>query len=159
MKEKKVKLSVALEETLVRFLDGLPGESRSEKLEWVLLHVKEASQDLALRRALQAHKGSHAERREHEAWVRTLEHDAWTKAVERIVLSRRDMVRLLKTLKHSPKPTSALLAAARRYRGHKAKAMPGPKTLDAAYKAAGKEKWRRQLSDDWGLMDTREWPS
>lgn len=91
MKEKKVKLAVTLDETLVRVLDGLPGESRAKKLEWVLLHLKEASQDLALRQALAAHKGSHAEHREHEAWLSTLEHDAWSEAVEHLLLSKRDI--------------------------------------------------------------------
>jgi uncharacterized protein (DUF1778 family) len=33
---------------------------------------------------------------------------------ERIVLSRRDSVRILKLLEHPPKPTPALVAAARR---------------------------------------------
>ena len=33
---------------------------------------------------------------------------------ERIVLSERDSVRVLKLLEHPPKPTPALLAAARR---------------------------------------------
>jgi uncharacterized protein (DUF1778 family) len=35
---------------------------------------------------------------------------------ERIVLSRRDSARVLKLLEHPPKPTPALLAAARRRR-------------------------------------------
>jgi len=36
---------------------------------------------------------------------------------ERIVLSERDTMRVLKLLEHPPKPTPALLAAARRRRG------------------------------------------
>lgn len=37
---------------------------------------------------------------------------------ERIVLSERDTARVLKLLEHPPKPTAALLAAARRRRAH-----------------------------------------
>jgi uncharacterized protein (DUF1778 family) len=36
---------------------------------------------------------------------------------ERIVLSERDSARVLKLLEHPPKPTAALVAAARRRRG------------------------------------------
>ena len=78
----KEKLSVTVEEPLVRFLDTLPGESRSEKLEGVLRRFKEVSEDLALRRALAAHRESEAERLEQEAWVRTMEHDAWRESAE-----------------------------------------------------------------------------
>ena len=78
----KEKLSVTVEEPLVRFLDALPGESRSEKLEGVLRRFKAVSEDLALRRALAAHRESEAERREQEAWVRTMERDAWNESAE-----------------------------------------------------------------------------
>ena len=30
--------------------------------------------------------------------------------------------------------------------------------LDAAYKAASKERWRRRLEDDWSRTDTEGWP-
>jgi hypothetical protein len=78
----KEKLSVTVEEPLVRFLDSLPGHSRSDKLERVLRRFKEVSGDLALRRALTAHRESEAERREHEAWNRTMEQDQWSESAE-----------------------------------------------------------------------------
>ena len=78
----KAKLSVTLEESLMRFLDGLPGESCSEKLERVLRRYKEVSEELALRRMLAAYRESEAERDEREAWVRTIEHDAWRVSAE-----------------------------------------------------------------------------
>lgn len=73
----KAKLSVTLDVPLVRFLDSLPGDSRSAKLEEVLRHVRRVRDDLALRRALGQSREADAERREREAWSRTMEHDQW----------------------------------------------------------------------------------
>jgi hypothetical protein len=33
------------------------------------------------------------------------------------------------------------------------------RTLDYAYKAARKEKWRRQLTAEWASLDVEGWPS
>jgi hypothetical protein len=76
----KEKLSVTVDRPLVRFLDSLPGQSRSEKLERVLRRFREVSEDLALRRALAKHRASDDERREHEAWLRTMERDQWSES-------------------------------------------------------------------------------
>lgn len=76
----KAKLSVTVDRPLVRFLDSLPGRSRSEKLERVLKRFHEVSEDLALRRALAGHRESDGERREREAWVRTMERDQWSES-------------------------------------------------------------------------------
>lgn len=73
----KEKLSVTVERPLVRFLDSLPGDSRSQKLEQVLRRFKEASEDMELRRALAAHKDSKEEQRAHTAWLRTAEEAMW----------------------------------------------------------------------------------
>jgi len=78
----KDKLSVTVEQPLVRFLDSLPGRSRSEKLERVLRRFQQVAEDVALRRALARHRDSDVERREHEAWVRTMEHDQWNESTE-----------------------------------------------------------------------------
>ncbi len=43
-----------------------------------------------------------------------------------------------------PKKLSAFITAAVQSRLH-----PAVKTLDAAYRAARKEGWRKQLEDDW----------
>jgi hypothetical protein len=80
----KEKLSVTIEAPLVRFLDHLPGDSRSEKLERVLRRFKDVSDDLALRRALAKHREPESERLTHEAWVRTMERDQWSESAEEI---------------------------------------------------------------------------
>lgn len=40
----------------------------------------------------------------------------------------------------------------------RAKLRPDRPTLDAAYRAASKERWRRRLADDWSRTDTEGWP-
>ena len=40
----------------------------------------------------------------------------------------------------------------------KARLSPDRATLDAAYKTAGKERWRRGLSSDWSATETESWP-
>jgi hypothetical protein len=36
---------------------------------------------------------------------------------------------------------------------------PDRQTLDAAYRAASKERWRRRLEGDWRRIDTERWPA
>jgi len=38
------------------------------------------------------------------------------------------------------------------------KLRPDKKDLDAAYKAARREAWRRTLSEDWTATETEGWP-
>ena len=38
------------------------------------------------------------------------------------------------------------------------KLRPDTKVLNAAYRAASKEQWRKQLSDDWKDTDAEGWP-
>ena len=52
-----------------------------------------------------------------------------------------------------PKGLSAFINEAVR-----AKLRPDPQTLDAAYKAASKERWRGRLAADWSGTDTERWP-
>lgn len=73
----KEKLSVTMDRPLVRFLDSLPGDSRSHKLEQVLRRFKEVSEDLELRRALAAHNDSAEEQRAHAALRDLMEEAAW----------------------------------------------------------------------------------
>jgi len=80
----KEKLSVTIEEPLVRFLDSLPGNSRSEKLGKVLRRFQEMYEDLQLRKALARHGEASGEREEDEAWSRTMEHDQWNESAEGI---------------------------------------------------------------------------
>ncbi len=73
----KEKLSVTMERPLVRFLDSLPGESRSQKLEQVVRRFKDMSEDLELRRALAAHKDPEEEQRAHAALRELMEGAVW----------------------------------------------------------------------------------
>ena len=52
-----------------------------------------------------------------------------------------------------PKRISAFINEAVR-----AKLRPDRQTLDGAYRAASKERWRRRLADDWSTTDTEGWP-
>ena len=52
-----------------------------------------------------------------------------------------------------PKRISAFINEAVR-----AKLSPDRLTLDSAYKAASKERWRRRLEDDWSRTETEGWP-
>jgi len=60
-------------------------------------------------------------------------------------------VRLKKEL--PPKRISAFINEAVRARLH-----PDRKTLDAAYRAASREGWRRRLSRDWVVGEAEDWP-
>lgn len=52
-----------------------------------------------------------------------------------------------------PKKISALISSAVRAKLH-----PDTKTLDAAYRAARKERWRNELGDDWKNTEGEGWP-
>lgn len=52
-----------------------------------------------------------------------------------------------------PKKLSAFITSAVRAKLH-----PDTKTLDAAYRAARKERWRNDLEDDWKATDNDGWP-
>ena len=41
----------------------------------------------------------------------------------------------------------------------RARLAPDRRTLDRAYKAVRKEKWRRQLAAEWASLDCEGWPS
>ncbi|ALA59688.1 hypothetical protein [Nitrospira moscoviensis] len=40
----------------------------------------------------------------------------------------------------------------------RAKLHPDEKALDAAYRAAGKERWRQRLEEDWKTTEGEGWP-
>ena len=52
-----------------------------------------------------------------------------------------------------PKKLSTFIAGAVR-----AKLDPDAKTLNDAYRAARKERWRKDLTDDWKPIDDEGWP-
>jgi Arc/MetJ family transcription regulator len=41
----------------------------------------------------------------------------------------------------------------------RARLQPDHRALDAAYKAASKEPWRREVTDDWQVTETEDWPA
>ena len=51
------------------------------------------------------------------------------------------------------KKLSAFIAAALR-----AKLRPSPEELEAGYRAAAKDSWRRSLAEDWSATDVEAWP-
>ena len=73
----KAKLSVMVEESLLAFLDSLPGRSRSEKLERVLVRFKRCVDDNRLREQLAGYREEEDERHEQEAWERTFDEAMW----------------------------------------------------------------------------------
>lgn len=52
-----------------------------------------------------------------------------------------------------PKGISSFISEAVRARIH-----PDRRTLDRAYQAASKEKWRRRMGQDWKRTETEGWP-
>lgn len=53
-----------------------------------------------------------------------------------------------------PKKISAFISSAVRAKLH-----PDTKTLDAAYRAARKERWRKELENDWQNTEGEGWPT
>jgi hypothetical protein len=51
------------------------------------------------------------------------------------------------------KRISSFIEAAVRARLH-----PDRRALDAAYKAASKERWRREVAQEWAVTETEGWP-
>ncbi|MBI3595664.1 MAG: hypothetical protein HY203_00755 [Nitrospirae bacterium] len=75
----KAKLSATVEKPLVRFLDSLPGKSRSEKLERALSMLRQWQEERELRRQLAAVHETKKERQEREDWERLMAEAMWTK--------------------------------------------------------------------------------
>ncbi|HAG51197.1 MAG: hypothetical protein A2X87_04675 [Deltaproteobacteria bacterium GWC2_42_51] len=75
----KAKLSTAIEKPLINFLDSLPGESRSEKLERLLKKVKRIKEEKKLRSLLSGCKEGDDEKAERESWESTVEEAMWSK--------------------------------------------------------------------------------
>ena len=69
------------------------------------------------------------------------------------ILMDRKLYRRLKE-ELPPRHISAFIEASVR-----ARLAPDRRTLDRAYKAARKEKWRRQLAAEWASLDGEGWPS
>jgi hypothetical protein len=73
----KAKLSATVEQPLIDYLDSLPGETRSEKLERVLSRHKKLQEELDLREELAVFYEDEDERRDREAWELTVAESQW----------------------------------------------------------------------------------
>ncbi len=73
----KTKVSATVEERLVEFLDALPGQSRSEKLEFVLERYQKLQTELDLRQKLAVYYEDDEERSDREGWELTVAESQW----------------------------------------------------------------------------------
>ena len=74
----KQKLSATVEKPLLKYLDSLPGKSRSAKLERILSKFKQVDEEKRLRRLLGEYREDQEEQAEREAWKRAFEEGMWT---------------------------------------------------------------------------------
>lgn len=73
----KGKLSATVAEPLLVYLDTLPGKTRSEKLECLLVLYKQMDEERALRKQLGQYHEEEEERIEREIWERTMAEVMW----------------------------------------------------------------------------------
>jgi len=73
----KAKLSATIDESLLTFLDSLPGKTRSAKLEHALISFRRIEDDRQLRKELAEYVEDDEERLEREAWERTRMEVMW----------------------------------------------------------------------------------
>jgi len=73
----KNKISVTVEQSLLEFLDSLPGESRSQKIERALLQLKKVTAERELRRLLAGSREEDTDRMEREVWENTIAEAMW----------------------------------------------------------------------------------
>ena len=73
----KGKLSATVEDSLLEFLDSLPGSTRSEKLERVLEKFKRVEEERQLRQQLKNYQEDDEERVERDVWERTMDDAMW----------------------------------------------------------------------------------
>jgi hypothetical protein len=74
----KSKISVTVDQSLLEFLDSLPGESRSEKIESAVRKLKKVADEKELRVQLGGYREDDAERVERELWESTIAEAMWT---------------------------------------------------------------------------------
>ncbi len=74
----KSKISVTMDESLIKFLDSLPGRSRSEKIEGAVRKIKKMADERDLRIQLGAYREDDEERMERELWESTVAEAMWT---------------------------------------------------------------------------------
>jgi hypothetical protein len=74
----KGKLSATVEEPLLEFLDSLPGNTRSEKLELILKKFRELEEERLLRRQLSELSEDQDEEWERDVWEQTVSEAMWS---------------------------------------------------------------------------------
>ena len=74
----KQKLSATVEKPLIKYLDSLPGKTRSAKLERLIAKFKQIGEEKDLRRELAQYQEDDEERLERETWERTMEEGIWS---------------------------------------------------------------------------------
>ena len=73
----KSKISVTMDRSLIEFIDSLPGESRSEKIESAVRKLKKVAEEIELRVQLGGYREDDAERAEQEQWESTIAEAMW----------------------------------------------------------------------------------
>lgn len=73
----KTKLSATVEAPLVEYLDSLPGDTRSEKLERLICRYRALQEEVDLRAELAGIYEDDAERREREDWELIVAEAQW----------------------------------------------------------------------------------
>jgi len=73
----KSKISVTIDQPLLEFVDSLPGNSRSEKIENAVRKIKRMSEERDLRIQLIGYREDDAERVERESWENAIAEVMW----------------------------------------------------------------------------------
>ncbi len=73
----KSKISVTMDQSLLDFLDSLPGDSRSEKIENAVRKVRKMAKERDLRMRLGGYREEDAERTERELWESAVAEAMW----------------------------------------------------------------------------------
>jgi hypothetical protein len=73
----KTKISATMDDELARFVDALPGTTRSDKLELIVRDYRRAWLDAQLRRELLAAQGEPPDDAEAQAWRTVMAEAMW----------------------------------------------------------------------------------
>ena len=74
----KSKISVTIDQSLLEFLDSLPGDSRSEKVEGAVRKIRKVAEEKDLRVRLGGYHEDDVEQVERELWESTIAEAMWT---------------------------------------------------------------------------------
>jgi hypothetical protein len=74
----KCEISVTIDQSLIKFLGSLPGDSRSGKIESAARKIKKLADERDLRMQLAGYREADAESVERELWENTIAEAMWT---------------------------------------------------------------------------------